>query len=189
MKKKIIVKNYNIQIADVFQKILNATRGKKWSNEEDTFLKEHIKNMTHTEIGKELNRSSAAVMARVHDLNIEQRGYIIPYTEEEIEYVKNNYKKKSNIEIAKELNRPYCTVYYIRKRLGIDFKRKKVVQLRADEEFIKIHKSVRSALKAIGKDSKRSNEQYIWACIKGRRKTAYGYKWMYEEDYKKMLVE
>ncbi len=58
---------------------------------------------------------------------------------------------------------------------------KKVVQLSIDGEFIKEHKSVQDATKEV----KRKYGILISNCLLGKRKEAYGYKWMYANEYYK----
>lgn len=72
----------------------------------------------------------------------------------------------------------------------INFKRPnsvKVIQLCISGELINEFDSIADATKFIGR-----NENDRWTLTKacqGKLKTAYGYKWMYKEDYEKYLAE
>lgn len=108
------------------------------------------------------------------------------FSEEEIKYVKENYKKMSNKEIAKIINRPVTAVSQIASKLGIAHKEIRIVQLNEDGEYITTHNSLKNACSSIGKTKGSTN---ITSCAKGKISHAYGYKWMYEEDYQKMIAE
>lgn len=66
-------------------------------------------------------------------------------------------------------------------------KRKAVVQLTKQGEFIKIYESCTEV--AIEVTNKKENRTSISACCKGKLKTALGYIWVYKEDYDKLLDE
>lgn len=106
------------------------------------------------------------------------------FSEEEFEYVRKNYRKISNKDIAKNINRPVTSVSQIARKLGIAKKGIKIVQLSKENEFIAIYDTLKDACSAIGKEKGSTN---IGGCAKKKNKTAYGYKWLYEEDYKKMI--
>ncbi|AKQ08406.1 homing endonuclease [Bacillus phage PBC2] len=53
-----------------------------------------------------------------------------------------------------------------------------VVQLTRDNEFITEYDTSKQGADAVGGDN-----SPIIKCCKGKQKTAYGYKWMYKEDY------
>lgn len=57
-----------------------------------------------------------------------------------------------------------------------------IVQLNLDGEYIKTFKDATAAIRSIGKPQKECAK--ILACCKGKRKTAYKYKWCYEYDYR-----
>ncbi|WP_026566612.1 hypothetical protein [Bacillus sp. UNC41MFS5] len=62
-----------------------------------------------------------------------------------------------------------------------DNNRSPVVQISLDDEYIKTHNSIESARKELCIPHAKG----ITAVCKGRQKTAYGFKWMYKEDYNK----
>lgn len=55
---------------------------------------------------------------------------------------------------------------------------KKVIQLDKQNNFIAEFSSLREAGASIGK-----HHRHIWECCNHERKTAYGYKWCFSEDY------
>ena len=57
-----------------------------------------------------------------------------------------------------------------------------IVQLDLDGKYIQTFKDATAAIRSIGKPQKECAK--ILACCKGKRKTAYKYKWCYEYDYK-----
>lgn len=59
-------------------------------------------------------------------------------------------------------------------------KRKRICQLTRHGELIAIHQSTESAARLSGDIEKRKN---ISACCNGRRGSAYGYVWLFENDY------
>jgi hypothetical protein len=63
--------------------------------------------------------------------------------------------------------------------------RPKVVQLSKEGEFIKEYRNANDANKALGKV--KTAVKSIHLCCKGEYKTAFGYKWMYKEDYDKQF--
>lgn len=63
--------------------------------------------------------------------------------------------------------------------------RKAIVQLNLKNEYLSEFNSMEEACKLLKLKSKSS----IVLCCKGNYKTAYGYKWMYKEDYQKLQNE
>jgi group I intron endonuclease len=55
---------------------------------------------------------------------------------------------------------------------------KKVVQLTVNDEFIAVFPTITEGANRINGDA-----SSITKCCKGKQKTAYGFKWMYEDDY------
>ncbi|WP_180228722.1 NUMOD3 domain-containing DNA-binding protein [Bacillus thuringiensis] len=86
------------------------------------------------------------------------------------------YKEDYEKEIAK--NGKISPVQYKRPKLA-------VVQITKDGEFVAEHKTAMLGAKAVGKDATGN----IHSCCKGKHPSAYGYKWMYKEDYEEMVVE
>ncbi len=74
------------------------------------------------------------------------------------------------------------------KNKGLDVgrvnKRKEIVQLSLDGDFIKVHNSVTKASLEVG-----STTSSISKVCKNKQKTAGGYRWMYKQDYDKYIKE
>ena len=84
----------------------------------------------------------------------------------------------SNLEwVTSKENANYGT----RNQRAVEKNSIKVVQLSLEGEFIKIWDSFMDVERALGIDA----SSVIRVC-KGRQKTSIGYKWMYEDDYKKI---
>ena len=66
----------------------------------------------------------------------------------------------------------------------IDTRPKIIVKLTKDNEYISEHEDVLNASISVGLSEANYN---ITKCCKGKRKSAYGYKWMYKEDYERLL--
>ena len=60
----------------------------------------------------------------------------------------------------------------------------KIIQLSCEGEFLNEFNTIADAVKFLGK--KENCRSSITKSCKGRLKTAYGYKWMYKEDYDKI---
>lgn len=156
---------------------------RKWTSSDDEYILCNYGNKSIRELAIELNASESGVKKRIKEIGITKR--IFPYTKEEDDYIKNNCGKETIGNIAIELGRTIQSVQSRASRLKIQFlKKSSVVQLSIFGEYIATYESIADAAKAIQKGS--SN---ISCCLRHKTKTAYGYKWMYEEDYQKMLEE
>jgi len=67
------------------------------------------------------------------------------------------------------------------KENSVKWMQKEIVQLDLNNDFIASFYSISLAGKSLNKE----NYSSISACCKGKAKTAYGYRWMYLEDYEK----
>jgi hypothetical protein len=61
---------------------------------------------------------------------------------------------------------------------------KRIVQLSKNDGFINEFDSIKEALNSLDLGSSSTG---ISVCCKGRQKTAYGFKWMYKEDYSRLV--
>lgn len=170
------------RISNMNQK--NGRIQKKWSSYEDKFILDNYKNMTQEEMANKLGRTRNSVHMRVAVLGLSIG--IGSYTKNEDNYIKENYKNISVSEIAQKLGRTNIAITQRARKLGVSFTGYKVVQLSISGEYITTYKSLSEASRKIQKDTGGSN---IGLCAKGKLSTAYGFKWMYEEDYKKMIAE
>lgn len=109
------------------------------------------------------------------------------YTKEEKDFIKENYKTISCKEISEVLNRSPESIRAIANTMGVSSSNvRPVVQLDLKMNFIERFESLRKAGNQIGKSKA---DSIISKCASGKLKNAYGYIWMYEEDYKKMIAE
>lgn len=100
------------------------------------------------------------------------------------------YKKiKSTEKIAQILKISRITVRTILKEKGLfeklpessfDYKKKQVLQFTLDNILIQEFKSIADACRSLGLSNKNTSE--ISKCCKGKRNTAYKYKWKYKHD-------
>lgn len=92
-------------------------------------------------------------------------------------------------EVAKALNCSTDSVYKILKannipiisgtEINIEKYGKEIIQYDKEGNFIQTYKSAHEAAKALGNKRYR---QHIQECLKGKRKSAYGYIWEYNDD-------
>ena len=91
-------------------------------------------------------------------------------------------------EISRKIKRDKGTVLKFIRENGLHYQplticiKRRVVQLDSNFNYIETFESIREA-------SRKTNLVSIGGCLQKRMKTCGGYKWMYEEDYKKMLEE
>ena len=114
--------------------------------------------------------------------------------------VKKYKEKQSMVEVAQYFGIHHETVSNILSDAGVktlsqeDVNANKygipVVMLSLDGEYIKSFKSAREAAKEFTDNIKKIDgiSVHISAVCKGKRKSAYGYRWMYESDYKKLIT-
>ncbi|MFJ3388908.1 zinc-ribbon domain-containing protein [Lysinibacillus sp. NPDC086135] len=95
----------------------------------------------------------------------------------------NNYLKKgakANIcEYSKDIS------IRTRNKINATKRNKSVVQISLNSTYITSWSSVSEAFNHLGKETGSS----ISACCKGKLKSAYGFKWMYKEDYEKYIED
>ena len=163
---------------------LYEAKPKFWTEEEDKFLFDNYKNMTKKELGIKIGRTKNAVAGRMALLNISKDNNY--YTKEEDDYIRDNYGKKTAREIAKKIRKTESSVLSrANRKLGLTHIKKRIVKLSLSGEYIATYESISEAARTI----KKNRISNISLSLKNKTKTAYGYKWMYEEDYKKMLEE
>ena len=81
-------------------------RGRKYTQEEDDFLRKNYKNMTRKEVAKKLGRTEPSIKKRLIVLGItKEKLNMSNWTKEEDDYLIENYEKLSSHEIAELLNR------------------------------------------------------------------------------------
>lgn len=107
---------------------------KKWSKEDEQFIKENYKTMTVSEIASYFNVSQKATRGKIERLGLDlkslNRGLAAIWNEDDLEYLKENWMEKQDIEIAIHLGleRGFTkeVVFRKRKSLGLMGKSKRV---------------------------------------------------------------
>lgn len=165
----------------ILLKISEERKISDWNYSEDKFLIENYKKMETKEMSRILGRTLCSVGYRMRRLGLSKRSF---YTEEELNFIKHNYNGKNIKEIAEHLNRTEIAIKNAVRKAKLTKKGRTVIQLSLSGEYIETYESIKKAGESLQKGS-----STIYGCVKKRKKTAYGYKWMYEEDYKKMLEE
>lgn len=107
---------------------------KKWSKEDEQFIKENYKTMTVSEIASYFNVSEKAARGKIERLGLDlkslNRGLAAVWNEDDIEYLKENWMEKQDIEIATHLGleRGFTkeVVFRKRKSMGLMGKSKRV---------------------------------------------------------------
>ncbi len=101
---------------------------KRWTQDEDEFLKRHYEKDPHKEIAKKLGRTVKAVRRRVGMLGIKKvdihsRGFVRRvWTAEEEDLLLKLYPTTSIAEIARRLKRSYHSIWIKAQRLGVNRK-------------------------------------------------------------------
>ena len=88
---------------------MKKTQDKKWSKEEDEFLRNN-NSIERKIVAEKLGRSLSSVSNRYRLLGLKRPRVLINETQtewsaQEIEFLKNNYSKYSYAELGKKLNR------------------------------------------------------------------------------------
>lgn len=162
-----------------------------FSDKEMDFIKSNP-NMTILEMSKKLGRSYESVKYQVCKNGLKAkagRSVTVDMTEEAKDFIDKNTDLTAS-EIAKKLNINVDKVYRYLYRNNIRTKEgrsKPILQIDIlSNEVVKKFNSSVDAARSLG------NENYvngIRMSAKGKYESSHGYKWMYEEDYKKMLAE
>jgi predicted DNA-binding transcriptional regulator AlpA len=92
---------------------------KKWTTEQDTFLKENIDIMNNREIGNHLDKSPSSVATRIKILKLTRRETLRRWTNQEDEYLLKYYGSKSLKHISKRLQRSIPALESRLNRLGV----------------------------------------------------------------------
>lgn len=164
---------------------------KSFSDKEIEFIKSDT-NMTILEIAKKLGRSYESVKYQVQKnvLKVkENRKRTVDITEEVKDFINKNTDLTAP-EISKLLGIEADKIYRYLYRNNIRLKNgrsKPVVQIDINTgEIINKFSSTNEAAVSLG------NKNYVGGirlAAKGEYRESHGYKWLYEEDYKKMIAE
>ncbi|HFI0463237.1 TPA: hypothetical protein ACGO1T_001810 [Streptococcus suis] len=109
-------------------------KNKKWSKEDEQFIKDNYKTMTVDEIAEHFNVSQKAARGKIERLGLDlqslNRRLAAVWNEEDVEYLKENWMYKQDVEIATYLGleRGFTkeVVFRKRKALGLMGKSKRV---------------------------------------------------------------
>lgn len=114
--------------------------------------------------------------------------------EENHEKIIFDYKNgKSICEISRELDINTCHIRKFLKESGIqiltsiEIRSTPIVAINLDGSYYKAFCSVQEAAREVTHGNGKAS--VITSVLKKRTKTAFGYKWIYEKDYKKMIAE
>lgn len=164
---------------------------KSFSDKEIEFIKSNT-NMTILEIAKKLGRSYESVKYQVQKNGLkvkENRKRTVDITEEVKDFINKNTDLTAP-EISKRLGIEADKIYRYLYRNNIRLKNgrsKPVVQIDINTgEIINKFSSTNEAAVSLG------NKNYVGGirlAAKGEYRESHGYKWLYEEDYKKMIAE
>lgn len=90
---------------------------KRWTQEEINFLESNFLNMSHKELGINLNRSETAIRAKCFDLNLIKKES--EWSKQELEFLKKKYSVMTQKEIAKILKRTRTAINIKASKLGL----------------------------------------------------------------------
>jgi len=114
-------------------KILTNKYFKRWTNNEDNFIKENYNNMTNPQISKSIGKTSNAVNSRICKLKLNrskdyrtrmfsgEKNHLFNknWSKEQIIFLKENYKSMTNKEIAKTIGKAEYCIAPKSNRLGL----------------------------------------------------------------------
>ena len=92
---------------------------KRFTPEEDKFIKKNFLNKTSKDIGKKLNRTEASINSRLKKLKLKRREKAQEYSQYEKNFIEENLNLKTNKQIAEELGRTKIAIegYLVRNKL------------------------------------------------------------------------
>lgn len=152
------------------------------------------KGLSNKEILEKVGCSNGYITALRKGLGVKSPNARNKLSEKDREKIIDMYENgKSSCYISKEIGVPESTICRLLHRSGVyvlDKTNNKipVVILKENGDFYKKFESINDGIRFIGKNPNKSSSS-VSNCLAGRTKTAYGYKWLYEEDYKKMIAE
>lgn len=173
IRTKYYSKNFEPMTEDVKSYILNNYKGK-----------------TLSDLVKETGYSQTTIYKILDENGIHLSKKITTEKEEET-ILKLLKKGESYTSIAKRMSVTNSVIRRIAEENGIKSSfcgtnaPKPIVQMDISGKYIRTYKSSKEAQKKL-KSIK--TEKNIRDCANGKIKTAYGFKWIYEEDYKKMIA-
>ena len=96
-----------------------SSNQKKFTPEEDKFIKENFPNKTSKDIGKKLNRTEHSINGRLRKLNLRRREKFHPFSQYEKNFIEENLNLKTDKQIGEALGRTkqYISAYLVRNKL------------------------------------------------------------------------
>ena len=88
---------------------------RRWTNEEDNYLKEKFKELSIKEIVQKLNRTENAISLRLGHLKL----YLEKWTEQELSFLKSNFNSCSHRQLADKLNKTLSAIQHKCVRIGL----------------------------------------------------------------------
>lgn len=92
---------------------------RKWTEEEDDYVRENYLTETSYSIGRKLKRTSNSVKQRASLLGL-KKPVAGKWSDEEVTYLKDNYSSKSMKQIQKKIKRTNASIYNKAYELGLD---------------------------------------------------------------------
>lgn len=98
--------------------------GKRWTQEEEDFLKANYKTMSYQEIGLFLGKKTTQVQSKRNNLNLDSKfDKLMRYSKKEMDFINNNYPQLSINTIADKLKIKSKRVKCIIKKLQINVRK------------------------------------------------------------------
>ncbi len=99
----------------------NASRiiRRRWTETEDSTLRELYGTLPAAEVGHRINRTEDAVWLRARTLGLDKRGEVAPWSEAELAELRRSYSTDDPQEIAARLGRTVSAVYQQARFMGL----------------------------------------------------------------------
>lgn len=152
----------------------NQKRKRKWSVEEDQYIRDNYLEVTDEQLGKDIGVKDHAVTKRRRVLGLVKQPKWNPDNDK---YLIDNYLSESDRIIGERLGVSRHIVYQRREELGLKMiskAKKKINQYDLDGNFIRTHENIYAASESLG-----VSRQTITNVLRGRQKTSAGYLWKY----------
>lgn len=164
-------------------------KNKKWTAEEDEYLKNHYPTATPKELEKRLQRSYQAIQSRASIKGYKRkRKKKNQWTKEKTQFLIDNYEKMTAVDISKELNIHKRYIYSLASKLNLVKENTGEYTEEEDERLLEL-KSKGLTLKEISKEMDRTvnSVKARYTKIIGRREdTLLDYDKI--EEYKKLKI-
>lgn len=149
--------------------------GKVWSERSQKFLSQFESNSGYLCVN--INGGNTRKNCFIHRLVAE--AFISNPNHYPVVNHKDENKQNNNVDNLEWCTYSYNLDYNNSREKGAKKRKKPIVQLDKNKNFIRFWDSACDAGNYYGYD-----KSHITACCKGKAKTSYGYIWVYKEDYK-----